>query len=408
MSASDLASLRVLLVDDEPFQIKLLGAQMAQIGVGLADGCGDAREALAWIEREPDRFDLVCCDLQMPQMDGIEFVRHLGVLGFRGALLLVSGEDSRMLRTTDRLARQQSLRVLGALKKPVLPDDLRSVLHACGRVTSRAAPPILRTYTAAEVRQAIDQHQLVNHYQPKVDLATGQLAGVETLVRWQHPQEGLVGPDRFIGIAEEHGLIDNLTRCVLAGLAGALQQARQWQDIGYPISVAVNVSMDNLIDHAFPDFVTGALAQAGVLPSRLTLEVTESRLMHNPTATLDIMARLRLRRIGLSIDDFGTGHSSLAQLRDVPFDELKIDRSFVRGVHARADLQAIVTASLHMARQLELKTVAEGVETLEDWQFLRRCGCDLAQGWFIARPMPPAELVGWLADWETRRGFLVD
>jgi len=165
--------------------------------------------------------------------------------------------------------------------------------------------------------------------------------------------------------------------------------------------------MDSLTDHAFPDYVDQAVAAAGVPASRLMLEVTESRAMKDPMATLDILTRLRLRRIGLSIDDFGTGHSSLAQLRDIPFDELKVDRSFVHGACANEALRAILQPSLNMARQLGMKTVAEGVEDIDDWQYLQAAGCDVAQGYFIGRPMPPGHLLGWLAEWEVRRGALL-
>jgi EAL domain-containing protein (putative c-di-GMP-specific phosphodiesterase class I) len=171
--------------------------------------------------------------------------------------------------------------------------------------------------------------------------------------------------------------------------------------------VAVNVSTLSLVDHRFPDRVLVALQTAGVSASRLVLEITESRLLQQQVLTLDVLTRLRLKRVGLSIDDFGTGHSSLTQLHDLPFGELKLDRSFVTGVHANPSQQAIVGPTLEMARQLGLHTVAEGVETLEDWRWLQINGCAAAQGWFIGRPMPGERLLGWLAEWETRRGALV-
>jgi EAL domain-containing protein (putative c-di-GMP-specific phosphodiesterase class I) len=186
-----------------------------------------------------------------------------------------------------------------------------------------------------------------------------------------------------------------------------LQQTRLWLDSGINLQVAVNVSTDNLNALEFPDFVEAAAKETGVSLSSLVLEVTESRLMSDSVAPLDVLTRLRLRRVGLSIDDFGTGHSSLVQLRDLPFDELKIDRSFVRGACHDKSLKAIVEASVHMAQQLGMKTVAEGVEDLLDWNFLRECGCDVAQGYFIGRPMTPAELPGWIAEWESRRPTLV-
>ncbi|MBL8303602.1 MAG: EAL domain-containing protein, partial [Ideonella sp.] len=200
-------------------------------------------------------------------------------------------------------------------------------------------------------------------------------------------------------VAEQHGLIDALTARVLAL---ALQQARGWHDAGLMIDISVNVSMDNLVSLDFPELVVAEVRAAGLPISTLTLEVTESRLMTDMVHALDILTRLRLKRIGLSIDDFGTGYSSLAQLRDVPFDELKLDRSFVHGAQSQRALAAIVGNTLAMAREMGLASVAEGVETRADWAHVRSLGCDVAQGYFIARPMPPADLGTWHARWRQR------
>jgi EAL domain-containing protein (putative c-di-GMP-specific phosphodiesterase class I) len=317
--------------------------------------------------------------------------------------VLVSGENGRILQTVQKLAQAHHIHILGALAKPVSSEQLRQVLarHAARSV---AAPDVARhTYAPEELKRAIAGGELVNHYQPKVDLASGALIGVETLVRWQHPQAGLVLPDRFIATAEAHGLIDALTRVVLTA---ALRQARVWRDAGLDLQVAVNVSMDNLAALDFPDVVAQIANDAGVPLSSLVLEVTESRLMKDVRAPLDILTRLRLKRIGLSIDDFGTGHSSLAQLRDIPFDELKLDRSFVHGAANDPALRAIVAATLAMARQLGMKAVAEGLEDRADWDCLRGLGCDVAQGYLIARPMPGGDLPGWRVEWERRRDAL--
>jgi EAL domain-containing protein (putative c-di-GMP-specific phosphodiesterase class I) len=331
-------------------------------------------------------------------------VRHLATIAYGGGLILTSGEDGRVLQAAETLACAQRLNVLGILHKPVNSDQLRQLLNAELRriVSDRPAPGA--DYGPDELRQALREGQLECHYQPKVVLATGAVAGVESLVRWRHPEDGLIYPDRFIATAEEHGLIDELTRAVLTAAA---RQARRWLDGGLSLNVAVNVSMDNLAALDFPDYVEGEMRKAKLPPTSLMLELTESRLMKDRVAPLDILTRIRLKHIGLSIDDFGTGHSSLAQLRDIPFDELKVDRGFVHGAWCNPLLRAIFDASLAMARQLRMKTVAEGVEDQDDWEFLRGAGCDLAQGYFIARPMPAEEIPGWIKQWELRRPALV-
>jgi EAL domain-containing protein (putative c-di-GMP-specific phosphodiesterase class I) len=223
--------------------------------------------------------------------------------------------------------------------------------------------------------------------------------GVEALVRWLHPTDGLLGADAIVEIAETHGMADALTRRVLQKALGQLQL---WIDAGLRLRVAINVSMQNLAQLSFPEYVLGEVLQHGLLPPDLRLEVTESQLLRDVRVPMDILTRLRLKRIGLSIDDFGTGHSSLSQLCNLPFDELKIDRGFVHGSHERATQRAIFNASLTMAHQLDMGAVAEGVEDRADWDFVSKAGCDFAQGYFIARPMPADQIPAWHQDWMQR------
>lgn len=391
--------MNILLIDDDAFALKLLAHQLTGLGFRNTTPASGGVEALVLIANG-GCFDVILTDLQMPGMDGVEFVRALMHSGYAGALVLVSGEDNSILKTAETLARAHGLNVLGRLKKPVEPARLAEVMARHAQAVTHKAPARERGYGPDELRQAIAAGELVCHCQPKVSMASGALMGVEILVRWQHPADGLVFPDDFIPVAEEHGLIGDLTRWVLHD---ALRQTRTWRDAGIDIKVAVNVSMDDLVDLEFPERVV-ATVQAMDLPlSCLALEVTESRLMKDLRAPLDILARLRLRQVDLSIDDFGTGHSSFAQLRDLPFNELKIDRSFVHGAWRDVQLAAMCTASLDMARKLDIRTVAEGIEDMDDWNFLRTHGCDVAQGYFIARPMPVAALADWQRGWEQRR-----
>jgi EAL domain-containing protein (putative c-di-GMP-specific phosphodiesterase class I)/DNA-binding NarL/FixJ family response regulator len=391
--------MKVLLVDDEIFSLKLLAHQLTQLGYEQVSSCENGAEALLRIEVENENPDLIFCDLQMPQMDGVEFVRHLARISYPGFLVLVSGEDERILQTVEKLANAHKLKVLGVLHKPVSLLQLNRVLINRLLITEKGARRTAKQYGPGELSQAIANNDLVNYYQPKVNVASGELVGVESLVRWCHPIDGLIPPDMFIPMAEENGLIDTLTHKVLCN---ALQQMRRWHDAGLHIHTAVNVSMKNLTRLDFPDMVKQAAREAGVPLTDLTLEVTESQLMQNVLVPLDILTRLRLKQIGLSIDDFGTGYSSLAQLHDIPFTELKIDKQFIHGAHQDASIRIIFEACLGMARQLDIKTVAEGVEDIDDWHFLRKSSCDLAQGYFIARPMPADNIVDWIPLWQAR------
>ena len=392
--------MRVLLIDDDPFALRLLVRQLAQLGVDDVQTAGSAQAALDTLQRQRFAFDVLFCDLNMPNMDGVELLRHLARHRFSGGLVLISGEDERILQSVAKLASARKLRLLGAVRKPVSIARLKSLLGETAELQAPATRPLRKIYVADELRDAIAAGQLVNYYQPQVDFATGSVTGMETLVRWRHPDDGLVAPDQFIATAEQARLIGALAREVLKN---ALAQGAQWRAMGIGARLAINMSMDNLVALDFPDQVERAGAVAGVPISHLVLEVTESQLMRERSALLDIVARLRLKGIGLSIDDFGTGFSSLAQLRDIPFDELKLDRSFVHGAWSDASLRAILQANLAMARDLGLRTVAEGVEDRDDWNCLRELGCDLAQGYFIARPMPADDVIAWLHDWQGRR-----
>ncbi|CAH1089743.1 EAL domain-containing response regulator [Candidatus Nitrotoga sp. 1052] len=397
---------KILVLDDEPFMLKLLARMLTNQGFTSVALCESGRAALDRVDGVDTRPNLILLDLNMPEMDGIEFVRHLVERNYTGSLILISGEDERMLQTVEKLVQAHKITVLGHIHKPVKPEALSALLEKWAP-SSLDSPKAQKVYGADEVRAAISNGELVNYYQPKVTVATGKVAGVETLVRWRHPVHGIVPPDQFIGVAEANGFIDDLTRVVLTG---ALAQAKAWQEAGLTLRVAVNVSMDSLASLDFLDFVTGLTAKTGIPPQQIVLEVTESQLMGDARIPLEILTRLRLKRFRLSIDDFGTGHSTLAQLRDIPFDELKIDQGFVHRAWTVETLRAMYDASLALARQLGMEVVAEGVEDRDDWDLLLRTGCDLAQGAFISRPMPAEDLPGWMDVWQerVRTGFAND
>lgn len=394
--------MRVMLVDDDPFMLNLLARQLESLGVTAVTETESPVAALSVLMDDPVPFDAVFLDLNMPGMDGIQFIRELAWQEYPGALILLSGTDERILASAERLARGEGLMVAGRLRKPVATEALAALLDQVRAPATGASRPRRATgrgFSAGEVAAAIEAGQLVNHYQPQVSFADGALVGLEALVRWEHPEEGLVLPYRFVAAAEAGGVIGALTNCVLRK---AMADLRRWRKLGVGLRVSVNVTMADLMDLEGPDRLAACAAEYGIGLERLALEITESQLAADWSRALDVASRLRLKGVDLAIDDYGTGYSSLKQLRDLPFNELKLDRSFIHGAAGAEALTSIVAPHIDMAHRLGLKVVAEGIEDESDWRYLRRLDCDIGQGYFIGRPMAAGEIGAWCQNWLRR------
>ena len=394
-------SLSVMLLDDDTFMHDLISSMLEKLGCTDISCFESGESALASCGQTGKKPDVILLDINMPGMDGIEFVAQLKEHQFCGSLILISGEDEMTLRTTEKLAQELNLRVVGSIQKPPLLQRLDDLLRRCMGTPKQEKPrdEPRQTFDAAELRAAIANGELINYYQPKVKVSTGEWTGVETLVRWNHPTAGMIPPDQFLPIADAEGMTPAITRVVLQE---SIRQARQWREAGLDLRVAINVSMDDLSDMAFAEFAIDQTTANNVPPQSIVLEITEGQLMQDFAMALQILARLRLKRFRLSIDDFGTGNSSLAQLRDLPFDELKIDQSFTHNACADERLKAIFVASLDMAKRLNMEAVAEGVEDKTDWDFLIATDVDIAQGYYISRPMPAADILRWHEEWRSR------
>lgn len=392
-------TIRILVLDDEPFMLKLLGQMLASLGYSSVMLCDNGCAALEQVDHADGAPDLILLNLNMPEMDGAKFMRKLVEHSYTGSLILFSGEGERVLQIAENLVRAHKITLLGRLHKPVTPEDLSALIGKWEPPSQGESRTAKKVYRTEELHAAIANGELVNYYQPQVAVASGAVVGVEILARWRHPQHGMVLREPFMGMADAH----DLTRAVLTG---ALAQARIWQDAGLTLRTAVNVAMDNLASLDFADFVVRLVAAAGVPPQTVVLgvqKVSENCLtQENMHVPLEVLTRLRLKHLRLSIDAFNTGDYSLAQLQDVPFDELKIDQRFVHCAWKDERVREKFDACLALARQLDMEVVADGVKNLNDWNFLRRTGCGFAQGYFIADPMPTDNLPGWMADWQAR------
>ena len=392
MSESALTGMSALVVDDEEFMRDFLCMAVEKSGVGNVISATSGLDALDQVEDSNHMIDIIICDLQMPEMDGIEVIRHLANDGFSGGIILVSAEDKRVLKTAENMAEVRGLNVIGSLSKPMPVHKIISLMNKYAvseQQTSWSIPDV----TADELDAAIRSGEITVNYQPQVDIQTGSVKSVETLARWFHPERGMISPDIFIDIAERHDLIDSLTDSIIMQ---ATRQAASWNKQGIDLNVAINISMNNLRHLDFPDRLTDIVNTTGMDIKKLVLEITESRLVKDLGTCLDILTRLRLKGPRLSIDDFGTGYASMEHLKQMPFEELKIDRAFVNGAYKDDTARAILESSIFLAKQLDMSTVAEGVEGQNDWDLVTGLGCDVVQGYYVAPPMDVKAFNAWL------------
>lgn len=396
---------RLLILDDDP----LIGATIQRIAEfeGLATHFTPDPNCFFDLlaEWQPTHIAL---DLVMPTMDGVQVMAKLAGLSCPAQIIITSGVGSRVLEAAGRSAAEHGLNIAGVLAKPFSPAQLRELLTDFPDLPSvppSAAPYPNLALTAADLDQALARQELMLVYQPKVLCATGQLAGFEALVRWRHPIHGLLPPTQFIPLAEESNLIDPLTEQVV-------QQALDWfgplyngvslesdrllpLDVRHQLMLSINISPRTLGNGALFEQVQQGCNRHGINPSQLIFELTETSAMDDPVASLDLLTRLRMIGFHLSIDDFGTGFSSMLQLVRLPFSEIKVDKSFVMTAMQSQESRTVVKFIVELGHSLGLRCTAEGVEDAETLTFLRDIGCDLAQGYHIARPMAAAAVLPW-------------
>ena len=378
---------RLLIVDDEPAICTIITRVAEPLGFEVRS-LNDSGLFLQTLKEF--RPSLLILDLKMPGVDGVQLLHQVKEGHSEAQVMVISGMDQRVLNTAEKLGRSQGLRMLGVLQKPLQRPDLERRL--------KEALCVRQTYSRAELMLALRARQFVVHYQPKITRTTEawRVNGAEALVRWQHPKDGLLAPGTFLPLMEEYRLIEQLTDFVLDS---AIEQAAAWHKAGLQLKVAVNLSASLVEDLDFPDRLTALLQKHGLPGHRLAIELTESTAMADATKAMDIFLRLCVNDVSLSIDDFGTGFSSLQQLYQLPFDELKIDRMFIGGLPDDEEARAIVRATVDMAHALNIKVCAEGVETREALHYLESVNCDRAQGFLIGAAVPAGEIERIVLDW---------
>ena len=392
--AIDIADLGFLVVEDHGFQRWTLGMTLQRLGARSILSAQDGRSAIAMIEGSPKPIDIVVTDLDMPGMDGMEFIRRVGESDKRISFIVSSGLDRALVESVETMARAYGLRLLGTIEKPVTADELRTLISRHDRaheaLPRREAPA---TFSIEEILVGLRAGHFEPYFQPKVWVESGAVSGVEALARWRHPDRGIVGPEVFMAQIEAAGETALLAEVMLVK---AVATCRDWLRTQFAATLAVNLSVTALGDERLADRLVKVVGDLGVEPRNIVFEVTESAAATNLGRTLENLLRLRMRGFGLSIDDYGTGYASMQQLTRIAFTELKIDQSFLRNALKHVASRAVLESSLEMARKLGITAVSEGVESREEWELLKELRCPVAQGFFISRPMGAQRFQEWI------------
>ncbi|KRT55231.1 GGDEF/EAL domain-containing response regulator [endosymbiont of Ridgeia piscesae] len=382
---------KLLVIDDEPD----IGAFVRDVALDVGYDAVAAHLPGSFEQIYSDDLDVIVLDLIMPGRDGVELLRIMAEQRANASIILISGYDTGVLHSAQKLASEQGLHVVGTLTKPIRYTELEEMLNTIAfppRNKPFDAIEFLELPTEQELHLALSNGELEPFFQPQLRFSNNSLIGVEALIRWRHPDRGLLGPNIIIPLAEQSGLMDKLAAEVLQQ---SFKQAAEWLRAGLKTRVAINMAPCNFKDLDLPEWMDEKIRQYGLGPDQITLEVTETTLMQELIKSLDILTRLRMKQVKLSIDDFGTGYSSLVQLHRIPFSEIKIDKSFVMRATADKEALAIVKMTILLGHELGMKVVGEGIEDQATWDLLAGLGCDVAQGYFIAKPMPGWQLLEW-------------
>lgn len=394
----DIAHLHFLVAEADPAQRLTLVDMLGRLGASQVTEVPDGHTALRCFQDSfTPNVNVAIIDLALPGMDGLELIRTLAAMNCRARLIVVGAQPANLMFSVETMAQAYGFDLLGTMTKPVSAARLASLLE-------NYAPPVLAangapkgpSFTFSEVGIGLQARQFEPFFQPKIELETGQVKGLEAFARWRHPEHGVLGPSAFIDALEQNNRVDFLDWSMIEK---SVEHCRRFHDQGIPISISINLAPETLAHPAFMQQIGACVGRHRLLPDYITFEMPESSVLTTDPSFVERLVRLRMAGYGLAIDDYGTGRSNLQLLARIPFSELKIDRSFVDGASKKRALGTVLSSCLGLARSLDRMSVAVGVETKQDWDFLQGLGCTYAQGYHIARPMEADAFPGWLEDW---------
>jgi len=392
-----LPHLHILVAEADPIQRRALIDALAQLGASRVTDVPDAPMVLRTLQAGfSPKIDVAIIDLALGGMDGMELLRAIAALQSSVRVIVTGAQPAGVLFSVETLVQAHGVELLGTISKPVNAGKLKALLDNYQPPARAKAPEPGPRFSFAEVGAGLQKRQFEPYFQPKIELSTGQVTGLETFARWRHPEHGVLGPGAFIEALEQNKRVDFLDWTMIEL---SVERCRKFHDQGIPISISLNLAPATLAHPNFVRQIASCMKRHGVLPDYLTFEMTENAILDFDVDFIERLVRLRMMGFGLAVDDYGTGRSNLQLLARIPFSELKIDRSFVDGASKKRPLGTVLKSCLGLAHSLDRMSCAVGVETRQDWDFLQELGCTYAQGYHIANPMAADAFPGWLEDW---------
>lgn len=387
--------LHVLLVDDSQAILNYVSTVLEQkYNINHVRTASSAPEAMQ-ILRQANQINLLFLDLNMPNIDGIQLLSQISHLKYKGYIVIMSGVSTQIISSVESLAKTYGLNYIGTLLKPLHEQDFTYIIDKIGG--SRQKETTRESLKVYEIIRAIKNDDIEVLYQPQVDLTTRSFIGVEALCRMNHPRLGMVSPDRFINKAEESELIVHIT---LAVLKKSLSDWKKWKQLGLDIKLAVNVSPIALQQIEFADTIFMLLTEYDMPTSNLCIEVTEGVVASDHAQELMNLNRLNMRGVEIALDDFGQNHSTIERLQNLPLTYLKLDKSYFIDNKESLNQMALINASVSIAKDLSIKTIAEGIENSEVMTLVTDMGCDFAQGYYLSKPIPAKDIFKWQREWK--------
>lgn len=387
--------LNVLLIDDSRSILDYVSTVLEE-NYGITDiyQASSAIEAIQ-VLRESKHFNLIFVDLNMPNMDGIQLLKHIKKLNYQGYIGVVSGVATRIISSVELLAKQYEFNYVGTLTKPLHEKDFVKIFEQIGQ--SKTRKPDVESLRHYEIIRAIKNDDITVYYQPQVSLSDRKFVGVEALCRINHHRLGIVSPDQFIDKAEESELILHITFAVLKK---SFHDWSKWKKMGLDIELSVNISPNSLQQDEFVDTILSLLSEYNMPANMLCIEVTENVLADNKSQELSNISRLNMHGIKIALDDFGKEHATIDRLQNLPINCLKIDKSYFMELNEHNHKMGLIGTTLALAEKLHITTCAEGIESKETMNIATEFNCDIAQGYFISEPLSAKEIIPWSTHWK--------